>query len=101
MHGVEECREPPYLFGDEVAFQIVDREGAEQTYRGRTHDFAGFRQRYDRVAPLLDDSTRRHGPVLAATADLLDAAAVWNRGTAALREDPFYFVERVQPDRQV
>ena len=35
----------------------------------------------------------RVGPVLEATAHLLEAEAMWAAGEAALRRDPFHFVE--------
>ncbi|MEK7476809.1 MAG: hypothetical protein AAB152_14400 [Candidatus Coatesbacteria bacterium] len=34
------------------------------------------------------------GPILAATAHLVDSAPVWELGVAALRRDPWAFVDR-------
>ena len=72
MHGVEELVEPPYLFGDDITYTLhLGDERREVTCR--RHAFAGWVQRYERVADLLSDDGLVTGPVLDARAHLLEA----------------------------
>ncbi|MHC4716026.1 MAG: hypothetical protein ACYS5V_03590, partial [Planctomycetota bacterium] len=59
----------------------------------RRHSFLGWKQRYDRVGELLADDGMTSGPVLQATAQVLDAPRLWARALRALRGDPLFFVE--------
>lgn len=96
MHGVEELVVPPYLFSPEpVRFTLRQGEkcgGALFT----VHGFAGYAQRYDRIAPHLRGSSMRKGRVGAADCFLLDARTLWAEAETLLRGDPFYFVERLE-----
>ena len=94
MHGVEELSEPPYLFSGEVAYQVILGDGEKREVVCRRHNFAGWVQRYERVGPLLRGEEIRTGPVLAATAHLLEASAMWERAHAAMVADPYYFVSK-------
>ncbi|MBC7234935.1 MAG: AAC(3) family N-acetyltransferase [Chloroflexi bacterium] len=95
MHGVEELAEVPYLFGETYIYRIIDAQGREWSARHRHHNFAGWRQRYDRVADLLTAGAEiKAGRVLQATVHILQARPMWRRALEALRSDPFYFVER-------
>lgn len=93
MHAVEEHNPPPYLFGPPRPYTITDEHG--QTFRRvyTPHGFAGVTQRYDRVADLLAPPALRSGRVGAADAFLLDGPALLDAALAALRHDPFFFVE--------
>ncbi len=93
MHAIEEHSVPPYLFGAEVTYRLRDAAG-ERTQTYRTHGFAGWAQRYDRIADLLTAPALRTGPCLNATVHLLDAPAMWDAALTALRENPLHFVER-------
>lgn len=93
MHAVEELVEPPYLYGEDVNYQVTLRGGGWTTMRVRSHAFDGWHQRYDRLAGLLPAGLRK-GRVLAAECYLLDAAAMWQAALPALRADPLCFVER-------
>lgn len=96
MHGVEELVEPPYLFREQtVAFTLVDAHGGAREVVHRVHDFRGWRQRYDRVASLLDEPALRRGTVLKAEVWVIDAAVLWERAERALRDDPMLLVEKV------
>jgi aminoglycoside 3-N-acetyltransferase len=97
MHGVEELVEPPYLFADYVDYRVLFSRpgGGEMTMRVRAHDFNGWEQRYDRLGPLMTERGLRTGPVLGATAHLLEAAPMWEVAHAALLRDPLYFVDGV------
>jgi aminoglycoside 3-N-acetyltransferase len=94
MHGVEELVEPPYLFGQTITYRIILPDGSESEMACRRHGFAGFRQRYDRIGPLLEGNGMRIGKVLEATAHILDCSRLWEAGASALRRDPLFFVER-------
>jgi len=97
MHGVEELVEPPYLFAGEVTYEIILLDGRRMDYTCRRHDFAGYRQRYDRVAGILSAPALQVGMVLEATVHVLDCATLWEQAEAALRAEPLYFVEAVGP----
>lgn len=93
MHAVEELTEPPYLHTDPVDYRIIREDGSEITMNVRRHNFKGYRQRYDRLADLLNEDELHRGKVLEAHCALLNIQAVWREGNAALKKDPFYFVE--------
>jgi aminoglycoside 3-N-acetyltransferase len=93
MHGVEEQILPPYLFDGEVHYRIVLPGGGETSMRVRSHNFAGYEQRYERLEWHMPVGLVR-GRVLDAQCCLLDAPAMWQAALAQLRRDPFYFVER-------
>ncbi|HCL30929.1 MAG TPA: AAC(3) family N-acetyltransferase [Candidatus Latescibacteria bacterium] len=93
MHGVEELVQPPYLFGNPVIYQL-ELGTQKRQITCRRHGFAGWNQRYERVAELLREDGLQQGPVLAAEAHLLETRLMWERGEAALRADPFAFVSQ-------
>ena len=95
MHGVEELVEPPYLFGAALDYHLRLADGSERRATLRTHNFAGWAQRYERIAMLLQPPDLRVGPVLSATCHLVEAGALWRSALAALRRDPLYFVESI------
>ena len=94
MHGVEELVEPPYLFGPTITYGIVFPDGNEMKMKCRRHNFAGWRQRYDRVGPLLGDNGLKTGKVLVATVHILECRPMWEQAWAALKRDSFFFVQR-------
>lgn len=61
MHAVEEIVEPPYLFGQPVDYRIILSTDTEMTMRVKRHDFWKWKQRYDRLGPLLDNDGLRFG----------------------------------------
>ncbi|MBT6145448.1 MAG: AAC(3) family N-acetyltransferase [Gemmatimonadetes bacterium] len=94
MHGVEEVAEAPYLFKSQsVAYTAHLPDGIHQLGI-RRHNFDGWEQRYERVADQLTPEELRIGPVLKATAHLLDVPAMWERALAMLARDPYCFVQR-------
>jgi hypothetical protein len=95
MHAVEELLTPPYLFGDEITFRLraYNEHELEKVYR--PHGFAVYRQRYDRLADLLDANALHVGRCLHARINILDAPAMWEAALAALQRDPFALVERI------
>jgi len=93
MHAVEELVVPPYLFGSVVRYRVILADGREIAMSCRRHDFSSWRQRYDRLAALLGEDGLRTGKVLAATVHIVECRVMWERALAALRQDPFAFVE--------
>jgi len=93
MHGVEELIEPPYLFGQTITYRIILPDGSKSEMACRRHSFAGFRQRYDRIGPLLEGNGMTIGEVLEATVHILECPRLWEVGASALRRDPLFFVE--------
>ena len=94
MHSIEEIVEPPYLLGRPLTYRLVLADGRVLNKTHRRHAFAGWVQRYDRVAHLLDEDGLKSGSVLAADVFLIEASALWDAVLAALRQDCFYFVEK-------
>ena len=95
MHAVEEYVVPPYLFGQPVTYQITDANGQtyEETYTA--HNFAGVEQRYDRIELLLNNQALRHGLIGQAQSYLIDAPLLLKEATERLRQDSYFFVDRV------
>ena len=94
MHAIEELVQPPYLLGDPVDYRIILAPGKEMNMRVRRHNFGIWGQRYDRLGPLLDEDGLKRGKVLEATVDLVDCEQMWEEALAALKKDPFFFVEK-------
>lgn len=94
MHGIEEAAQSPYLFGPMIRYRIVRADGQAVWQDCRRHAFAGWIQRYGRIAELDQDGWIRRGPVLQATAHLVQAAPLWEHAFAAHRRDRWFFVER-------
>jgi len=92
MHAIEEHVEPPYLYGPVYDYTIVRPDNSEIAMRVRSHNFAGWAQRYDRIANVMVAGLTS-GPLLQATGHLLEAAVMWPAALAQLRHDPLYFVE--------
>jgi len=99
MHGVEELVRPPYLFLPEPwEYVVVWPDGRREALRNVRHDFAGYRQEYGRLAPLLRAGTELAlGRVHGALCHLVDARDLWARGLAALERDPLFFVQSIAP----
>ncbi|MFH1006715.1 MAG: AAC(3) family N-acetyltransferase [Candidatus Latescibacterota bacterium] len=93
MHGVEEMADPPYLFGSILSYRVILPDRTEIQVMCRQHDFSGYAQRYDRIGPLLQGETLRIGMVLSASIQILECRAMWEQAYAALKRDPFFFVE--------
>ncbi|MHB0935341.1 MAG: AAC(3) family N-acetyltransferase [Armatimonadota bacterium] len=93
MHAVEEHVEPAYLFGPELTYTLRQADDSERQQTYRTHGFKGWQQRYDRISNLLGPDALHTDTCLQATVHILDARPLWDAALAALRHDPFYFVE--------
>ena len=53
-----------------------------------------FIQHYSKIEQLLEKGEIERGKVLKADCVLLNAKAVWEKGNAKLKEDPFFFVDK-------
>ena len=95
MHSVEEIAQPPYLFGATISYDVTLSDGTHRTQLCRRHGFSGLRQRYDRVAGLLDRDALKQGIVMSALTQVVEARPMWDAALAAYHHDPLYFVEPV------
>lgn len=95
MHALEECVEPPYVFGEQCIYHITDLQGHSYEKAYVQHGFDGWIQRYDRVAdlPQAADFMRR-GRVLEAETYVIETPQLKEAAVEAMQQSPFYFVER-------
>ncbi len=94
MHAVEELSRPPYLFGDRYDYELTDEHGETIVRPCYAHDFRGVSQQYRRMETLLTGDELRTGRILKAPCRLMRCAPLWEKADAALRENPFRFVDR-------
>lgn len=93
MHAVEELHPPPYLFGKTCTFTIITKSGYIYTREYSTHNFAGCRQRYDRLIGLLKEGEYNRTKIAGADSYLINARPLWEAAQKKLQEDPLYFVD--------
>jgi aminoglycoside 3-N-acetyltransferase len=93
MHALEEYVEPPYLYGATCRYTLRDADGNTWEKDYRTHGFAGYAQRYGRVAELDDVAFLRQGQVLQAATFVLDGPRFKSAVLRKLKQDPFFFVQ--------
>lgn len=93
MHAIEEMVVPPYLFNPSLEFQLTDEHGHITRKNYLTHNFIGWRQRYDRVSDILAEPALRCQPVMGVSSHLIEARALWTAALASLQGDPLYFIE--------
>ena len=99
LHGVEETAEPEYLFNRTapIVYTITDANGKTTSVTHLCHGFytptAEYLQKYARILDILPPDTFTRGKILDADCVLMDAAAVWEYGHAALVRDPLFFVD--------
>ncbi|MBU0714767.1 MAG: AAC(3) family N-acetyltransferase [Verrucomicrobia bacterium] len=96
MHAIEELVVPPYLFGPEITYTLKLPDGTERVKTYKTHGFAGWRQRYDRIEPLLNKDHLLCRPFLQGAMHIIHTKPLWDVAYKKLQEDPFYFVEKKQ-----
>ena len=95
MHGVEELVTPPYLYGGEITYRLIDEHGDTKSKRYRKHGFKGWNQRYDRLEEILISPELQKGKVAGTDTYLIEASALWEKGKKALDKDPLFFVDRI------
>jgi aminoglycoside 3-N-acetyltransferase len=95
MHAIEELVEPPYLFGKPLVYTLIDEEGHITQKEYIRHNFCGWEQRYDRVGKILDWPHLKFGKVGMAPAYLIEASALKAAALAAIRKEPYFFVDPI------
>ena len=95
MHGVEEMVIPEYLYGPNYDYQLTLSDGKSLMQNILSHGFNGVEQRYDRILDLLAETEYAHGKVLNADCYVLNAEAVWEKALIKLRENPLYFIDKI------
>lgn len=97
MHAIEEEAGAVYALREHQEYTVVDAEGRRSCRRIRRHNFVrptgAVYQRYERAIGLLREGEAFVAPVHGAEAVLIDAVALRERALAAMREDPFFFVD--------
>lgn len=96
FHAIEELVEPPYLYGGKLEYTLINEKGKSEKKEYLTHGFKMTKQRYDRIAQVLDKPGLRFGKVCGAECFLLHAPAMWEAALKKYREDPLYFVDTVK-----
>ena len=95
MHGIEEIAGAPYTMNKERTHYIIEDAKGTVTERDMYgHDFAGWKQEYQRIKDLLQYPEIRSGKVGQADCFLLDASALLEKALAKFKEDPYYFVSK-------
>ena len=97
LHGVEEKAGAPYPINRERVVNYTLKEGDKEIIRpSYRHDFhkadCEIEQKYERIIPLLSEEEHKTGKILCADSHLMSAAAVWEKGVAAIKKDPLFFV---------
>lgn len=96
MHYVENVNHVPYRDIQYIVdMQITD--AAYHTFTREIHlpDMSMYIQRYDRLEGLLDYPHMKKGQILHAETYLLDVNEVFRAASAKIKENPFYFVDKV------
>ena len=98
MHGVEEVGNAPYVLGAPKTFEMTDEKG-NVTYKSiKQHNFhrpeGNLSQRYDRVVEVLDKGVDYfEGIVHGATAYLIDAKTLCEKGAKKMQTSPAFFID--------
>jgi len=94
MHAIEELVEPPYLYNPPMEYHLTLADGRKTAKTYKSHNFRGWKQRYERVEQVMKESGLQRGRVLNAECYLLEAKTLWESALMALRNDPLYFVSK-------
>ena len=95
MHGIEEIAGAPYTLKKErTRYVIEDEKGAVTERYMIGHDFAGWKQEYQKIKDILCYPDINAGKVGQADCFLIDAAALKEVALKKFREDIFYFVSK-------
>jgi aminoglycoside 3-N-acetyltransferase len=96
MHAIEEMIEPPYLYDPSMDYHLTLADGSQITKTYTPHNFRGWEQRYERVAQVMKEPELRYRRVLNAECYLIEAKSLWDQVLAVMKNDPLYFVSRVE-----
>ena len=95
MHGIEEYAKTPYILSNETRKYILIDENGEKTEKDFYYHYIrqnGFAQRYDRLENLM---TFKKGKILQADCNLIDAKTMWEVAVKKLKEDAYYFTDKL------
>lgn len=100
LHGMEEVANVPYVFDRTKRTTYTLCDGARiVTQEALVHDFVKkdhwLAQRYSRVIDLMPQGAVKRGKLLQADCVLMDTAPMWEVGVKKMKEEPYYFVERI------
>lgn len=100
FHGIEEKGNAPYIFDLNKRIEYILKDGEKEIKQSALrHDFhkadVDYEQKYSRVLDILDESDYSKGKVLKADCYLLSAKAVWEKGVAKIKQDPYFFVNKI------
>ena len=101
LHGVEEKGGAPYIFNHENPIEYILKDGEREIHQTALRHYFNrgtyrYSQEYARIIDLLEkDTDYTVGKVLNAECYLFDAKALWDKGVAKIKEDPYYFTEKV------
>ena len=97
MHGMEEIAGAPYCLNrTPTRYILEDWDGSRREAYLYGHDFSRVaEQRYGRFEHLLAAPELQYGRICHANCTLIDASALRRAAVDKLREDPWYFVDRV------
>lgn len=100
LHGVEEMGNAPYIFDRNKTITYTLKDGEKEiTQTALRHNFhredCSYDQKYARIIDLLSEDEYSFGKVLDADCYLMDAKAVWEKGVKKLKDEPYYFVDKI------
>ncbi len=95
MHAIEEIAEVPYALKTPIIYTLFSESGERIQKSYIPHNFAGWAQRYDRVACILKPPYIMDGKILNAHAHLIDASALCEAALTILHENPHFFVDMI------
>lgn len=100
LHGVEELGDAPYIFDKSKSIEYILKDGeTEIRQTALRHDFhkkdCYYAQKYARIIDILSKEDYTFGKVLKADCYLMSAKAVWEKGVEKLKENPYFFVDKV------
>ena len=95
MHAMEEIAEVPYALKAPIVYTLITENGKKIQKIYIPHNFAGWAQRYDRVACILKHPNIMDGNVLNASAQLMDAKALRDAVLIVFQKNPHFFVELI------
>ena len=97
MHGIEEIANVPYVLEKkQTHYFLEDENGTVIEKNMYAHDFAGYKQEYQRIKDILTFPDIKTGKVGEADSYLIDASVLMKKALEKLENDPFYFVSVVK-----
>lgn len=101
LHGVEEKGNAPYVLNRENPINYILKDGEKEIRQAALRHYFNrksykYTQEYARIIDLLENGRDyTFGKVLAADCYLFDAKALWDKGVEKIKQDPYYFTEKV------